>query len=106
MRLEDVPRSGVHNGQAWTLEQETITRAKAQRWVRTIRGRRLQRTKIRMYETLMRQGKWRAGGRITIHGNYVVKGRHALAAIASTGIPQEMWVLRIVDPKSSHPELR
>ncbi len=98
----------LKDGRSGELTMETITPAKARRMVRTSRGLRLhctKRTKIIMYENLIRQGKWRPG-KIVIHGDFVVVGRHALAAIANCDVSQEMWVLRVPVPGSSHPELR
>lgn len=97
------------DGRVGTLSVELITPAKAARWVRTSRGRNLRctkATKIKTYELMMRQGKWREGGRICISGGFVFKGRNALAAIVASGISQEMQVLRVQVPNSSHPELR
>jgi hypothetical protein len=59
-----------------------------------------------MYENLMREGKWKEGGRICIEGGFVVKGKNALAAIVASGISQPMQVLRAPIRGSSHPELR
>lgn len=99
---------GLVDGRVGTLTLEAITPTKAARWVRTSRGARLRctkATKIIMYANLMRQGRWKPGGRICIDHGFVVKGRYALAAIVSSGITQEMQVLRIHDLKSSHPQL-
>jgi hypothetical protein len=109
MRLDDMPRSGVHNGARWTLEKRTITPALAARWVRTSRGSKLRctkATKIHMYRRLMVTGKWRPGGVITIVDNFVVKGRHALAAVVSSGCTIEMWVLNVWTQPTSHPPLK
>lgn len=82
------------DGRSGELVTETITPAKALRWVRTSRGR-LNHTKVQGYSHLMRSGRWRDGGRITIVGRSVVTGRHLLAAIANTGNTLRVDVLRI-----------
>jgi hypothetical protein len=99
----------THAGHPWTLEQREITPATAARWVRTSRGKRLhctKRTKLEAYVLLMQSGRWKPNGRIVIQDNFVVDGRYALAAIARSGIPQTMYVLRVTTQPSSHPELR
>jgi hypothetical protein len=96
---------GLVDGRVGTLTVEFITPAKAVRWARANRGK-LTPMKIKVYENLMRQGRWRSGGRICIEGGFVIKGKNALNAVANAGISQEMQVLRVAVPGSSHPELR
>jgi hypothetical protein len=84
---------------------EEITPARARRWLRTTRGA-MNQTKAQAYSNLLASGRFRDGGQVTIKGGFVMSGRHLLAAVASTGIPLRVNVLRIHDPQSSHPELR
>ena len=86
------------------MARETITPAKAERWLRTVRTTP-SKTKNIAYTLLMQSGKWRDGGRVVIDGGFLKVGRSAVHAIAKSGIEQEMWVQRISDPNSSHPEL-
>ena len=84
-----------------SVEVEIITPANAEAYLKNnAKHRKIKQKKVNEYIQEMQDGKWRLNGKVIIFDSNgrLLNGQHRLSAVAQSGVPLTILVVRGVDP--------